>query len=213
MDAAHDLLLSLGPLCPSTNWQPAIRTEASSMSGLIRSLDIVAPYRSRRRRSRSICSGRRCGTTPRRFGRCLSASLPDAFAQAVDDPLGDLIMRYARAGSFTVAALASHYGLGVSIAQEVLGRLNRENKVVSGEFLPGGNAYPNSVKLGFCDASSEPLLLGCEPRSSVSHPAFARFALDWHGITQRRRGLDAFWTLLKDCRAARYRPPSLKTIF
>ena len=116
--------------------------------------------------------------------------LPDAFLEAVDDPLGDLIMRYARTrGPFTVAALASHYGLGVSIAQEVLGRLHRENKVVSGEFLPGGDGL-EWCEVGVLRRIKRTSLARLRAEvQSVSHPAFARFAL----IGMESLSADAGW--------------------
>jgi ATP-dependent helicase Lhr and Lhr-like helicase len=73
------------------------------------------------------------------LGVALPPGVPDAFAEPVPDPLGDLVARYARShGPFTAAAVAQRYGLGVAVTTDALRRLAADGRVAEGEFLPGG---------------------------------------------------------------------------
>lgn len=64
--------------------------------------------------------------------------VPSAFLESVDDPLGELIRRYARThGPFTDSAVAHRFGLGVSVARGVLERLSSSGTLLAGEFRPG----------------------------------------------------------------------------
>jgi ATP-dependent Lhr-like helicase len=64
---------------------------------------------------------------------------PEAFAEPVTDPLGDLAARYARThGPFAAAELAERLGLGVAVASQTLARLSAQGRVLEGEFRPTG---------------------------------------------------------------------------
>ncbi|WP_246004043.1 ATP-dependent helicase [Nocardioides marmoriginsengisoli] len=64
---------------------------------------------------------------------------PEAFTDPVEDPLGDLIGRYARThGPFTTAEVADRLGLGVAVARQNLVRLAAQGRVLEGEFRPAG---------------------------------------------------------------------------
>jgi ATP-dependent Lhr-like helicase len=55
------------------------------------------------------------------------------------DPLGDVVGRYARTHApFTSAQAAAELGLAEAVVGEVLGRLERESRVASGAYQPGG---------------------------------------------------------------------------
>ncbi|HEX4189569.1 MAG TPA: ATP-dependent helicase [Marmoricola sp.] len=65
---------------------------------------------------------------------------PDAFADPVEDPLGDLVARYARThGPFTTADVAQRWGLGVAVARQTLVRLASAGRMLEGEFRPAGS--------------------------------------------------------------------------
>ncbi|GAA4660852.1 DNA glycosylase AlkZ-like family protein [Arthrobacter cryoconiti] len=71
------------------------------------------------------------------LGIPLPMGVPLAFIEPVEDPLGDLISRYARThGPFTAAQVAVHLGLGVAVVQSGLARLAADKRVSEGEFLP-----------------------------------------------------------------------------
>jgi ATP-dependent Lhr-like helicase len=64
---------------------------------------------------------------------------PDVFAEPVDDPLADLVGRFARThGPFTPMDVAARLGLGVAVAQQTLARLGAQGRVLEGEFRPAG---------------------------------------------------------------------------
>ncbi len=64
---------------------------------------------------------------------------PDVFAEPVEDPLADLVARFARShGPFTAADVAHRLGLGVAVAQQTLSRLGAQGRVLEGEFRPAG---------------------------------------------------------------------------
>jgi len=64
---------------------------------------------------------------------------PDAFTEPVEDPLADLVARFARThGPFTPADVADRLGLGVAVAGQALARLAAQGRVLEGEFRPAG---------------------------------------------------------------------------
>lgn len=118
--------------------------------------------------------------------------VPTAFTEPVDDPLADLIGRYARThGPFTVSQVAARLGLGAAIVRQTLQRLEAAGRVVSGEFLPTAGSEGTE----WCDAevlrrlrrrSLARLRHEIEPVEPV---ALARFALSWHGLSTTRNAL------------------------
>ena len=73
------------------------------------------------------------------LGTALPVGIPDAFLEPVDDPLGDLVRRWARThGPFHSADLAAHFGLGIAVVETALHRAATAGRVVAGEFRPGG---------------------------------------------------------------------------
>ncbi len=109
--------------------------------------------------------------------------IPDVFTEPVDDPLGDLVARYARThGPFTVADLATHLGLGAAVARHTLQRLGAQGRVLDGEFRPAGS------ETEWCDAevlrrlrrrSLARLRKEVEP---VDPQALARFLPAWQSV-------------------------------
>jgi ATP-dependent Lhr-like helicase len=72
------------------------------------------------------------------LGVPLPMGVPTAFIEPVDDPVGDLVSRYARThGPFTVQDAASRFGLGTAVVLDALRRLAADRRVVDGEFRPG----------------------------------------------------------------------------
>ena len=118
---------------------------------------------------------------------------PDVFADPVDDPLADLVSRYARShGPFTTDEVAARLGLGVSVVRLTLQRLAAHGRVLDGEFRPSGAGTE------WCDAevlrklrrrSLARLRKEIEP---VEPEALGRFGTAWQHVSDRRglRGLD-----------------------
>jgi ATP-dependent Lhr-like helicase len=71
------------------------------------------------------------------LGVPLPVGVPETFLEPVDDPLGDVLSRYARThGPFRAAEVAVRFGLGVAVVTDRLRRLAADGRVVEGEFLP-----------------------------------------------------------------------------
>jgi ATP-dependent Lhr-like helicase len=65
--------------------------------------------------------------------------VPDVFTEPVEDPLGDLLGRYARThGPFLASEVAERLGLGVAVCHQTLARLSAQGRVLEGEFRPSG---------------------------------------------------------------------------
>lgn len=126
------------------------------------------------------------------LGVALPVGVPEAFTEPIADPLGELLVRYARCrGPFTVEDAAHRFGLGVAVVTAVLERLTGKGQLVQGELRPldagGGSA------LEYCDAevlrrlrraSLARLRAEVEP---VEPAALGRFLPAWHGIGARSR--------------------------
>lgn len=155
------------------------------------------------------------------IGVPLPMGVPLAFIEPVQDPLGDLVSRYARThGPFTASEAAIRLGLGVAVVNTALKRLADDGRVVEGEFRPHAvaeqpaestdstvmslDAPPSSE---WCDAevlrklrrrSLAALRAEVEP---VDTAAYGRFLPAWQNVTapgksrsQALRGLDGIIT-------------------
>ncbi|CAN5656969.1 ATP-dependent helicase [soil metagenome] len=120
---------------------------------------------------------------------------PDVFAEPVEDPLADLVARFARThGPFTTDDVAARLGLGAAVVRHTLQRLSAQGRVMDGEFRPAGTGSE------WCDAevlrklrrrSLARLRKEVEP---VEPAALARFLGAWQHIagavgTSGRSGL------------------------
>jgi len=115
--------------------------------------------------------------------------VPDAFTEPVDDPLADLVSRFARThGPFTVADVSARLALGAAVARQTLQRLGGQGRVLEGEFRPSGSGAE------WCDAevlrmlrrrSLARLRQEVEP---VEPAAMGRFLLAWQHVNRPQRG-------------------------
>jgi ATP-dependent Lhr-like helicase len=117
--------------------------------------------------------------------------LPDAFLQPAEDPLVDLVGRYARRHiPFRQKDVAQRFGLGLGPIRAALTELARVGRIVEGEFLPGQRGRE------WCDAEvlrqlkRRSLARLREQVEPVEQAALGRFLVNWQGISQPRRGLD-----------------------
>jgi ATP-dependent Lhr-like helicase len=133
------------------------------------------------------------------LGAALPVGVPEAFTEPVPDPLGDLVLRYARThGPFPAAECAQRFGLGVAVVTGVLDRLVGAGRLVRGELRPLGHPGDASAGSGpgrahdtgleYCDAevlrrlrraSLARLRAEVEP---VEQRALGRFLPAWQGV-------------------------------
>jgi len=126
------------------------------------------------------------------LGVPLPPGLPDSLLEPVADPLGDLIRRFARThGPFASSEPATRFGLGIVVVDATLARLATTGRIVEGAFRPGGRGreWTDAEVLRMLrHRSLARLRREIEP---VTRGTFGRFLVNWHGIAQPRRGLDA----------------------
>ena len=109
--------------------------------------------------------------------------LPEVFLEGAPDALDQLVARYARGrGPFTTAQANERFGRDV---EQLLQKLERQEKLVRGELRPGG------TEREWCDpdvlrrlrrVSLAALRKEVEPAEQA---AFGRFLPHWHGIDRR----------------------------
>ena len=129
------------------------------------------------------------------LGAPLPVGVPEVFTEPVTDPLGELLVRYARThGPFDPTEPAVRFGLGVAVVRGVLDRLVGSGRLVRGELRPvleQHEAGPGGLE--YCDAevlrrlrrgSLARLRAEVEP---VEPAALGRFLPSWHGIGARIR--------------------------
>jgi ATP-dependent helicase Lhr and Lhr-like helicase len=201
-DALHDLLLALGDLS-----EEEIRMRTSPPDAVERWLQRLV---AERRVIRIPVAGQRRYAAAEDAARLRDAiaippppGLPGAFLEDVRDPLGDLVSRWARThGPFRAEDVAARFGLPIAPIRAALERLAQEDRVVEGEFLPGGRTRE------WCDAE---VLRALKRRSlarlrkeiePVEGAAFARFLLEWQNVTSPRAGLDALLTVVEQVSGA-----------
>jgi ATP-dependent Lhr-like helicase len=133
-------------------------------------------------------------------GVAVPVGVPAAFTDSVDDPLGELLSRYARThGPFTTQDAAARFGLGLRVTADVLGRLAIDGRLIRGEFTDSASAgLPAPAGAGdqWCDAdvlkilrrrSLAALRAQVEP---VSTAAYGRFLPHWQQVGSHNAGID-----------------------
>ncbi|TDD57777.1 Lhr family ATP-dependent helicase, partial [Actinomadura rubrisoli] len=154
------------------------------------------------------------------LGAPLPVGVPEAFLEPVDDPLGDLVSRYARThGPFRPDEVAARFGLGTAVVVETLRRLAAAGRVVEGEFLPV-EAVSGPLTSEWCDTgvlrtlrrrSLARLRAEVEPSPPES---LGRFLPAWHGIVggSRLRGIDALVQAIEQLQGAAVPASALETL-
>jgi len=188
-DAVHDLLLRLGDLSRDeivARSEPGIAAAAiPELISTRRAIEVRIAGEPRLIAVEDAARYRDAIGTP------LPPGLPDALLEAVDDPVSDLVRRYARThGPFISQDVSARLGLGVAVVDGMLARVRATGRVTDGEFRPGGRGRE------WCDAE---VLRSVRQRSlaklrqevePVDAGALGRFLVGWHGLSAPRAGLD-----------------------
>ncbi|MBL9164410.1 MAG: DEAD/DEAH box helicase [Planctomycetaceae bacterium] len=205
-DGVHDLLLHLGDLneeevaarCPE---------DAVALGQLERWLsELTATRRIVRVRiagERRHIAAEEAARYRDALGVALPPGLPEAFLETGDDPLGNLVARYARThGPFRAVEAAARFGLGEAAISPALEALLQRNRLVLGEFLPGGTGRE------WCDAGvlrrlkSKSLARLRKQIEPAPPEALARFLPSWQGIERPRQGLDGLLDVVEQLQGA-----------
>jgi ATP-dependent Lhr-like helicase len=189
-DGVHDLLLRIGDV---TDDELAARSTLEDRTSVVAHLErarrIIRVRVAGQERLAAVEDAARYRDA---LGTPLPQGLPETLLQPVRDPLGDLVLRYARThGPFTADDVAARLGTGRAVIEETLARLAGVGRVVQGEFRPGGTHRE------WCDAD---VLRTLRQRSlarlrhevePVEQEALGRLATTWQGVIKPRFGLDA----------------------
>ncbi|WP_343573816.1 ATP-dependent helicase [Mycobacterium sp.] len=180
-EAVADLLRLLGPL---TAEEVAARAGGADVGGWLEAL-----YAAKRALPVSFAGSswwvpiEDIGRLRDGVGVAVPVGVPASFTEAVADPLGELLSRYARTRApFTTADVAGRFGLGLRVAADVLARLAADGKLVRGEFSTdaAGDEWCDAEVLRILRRRSLAALRAqVEP---VSTSAYARFLPAWHGV-------------------------------
>jgi ATP-dependent helicase Lhr and Lhr-like helicase len=142
------------------------------------------------------------------IGVALPPGLPQVFTEPVEDPLADLVGRYARThGPFTVHGCAARLHVPAERVEATLRHLERIDRVLPGEFRPGASGrewVDTEVLRRLKRRSLAALRREVEP---VEPAVLGRFLPAWHGIrgahgVGRRRGLDALLDVVAQLQGA-----------
>ena len=178
LEDAADLLRMAGPLDP---------TQATTM-GIDDAwlIDLVAAGRAIEvtvAGMRRIAAIEDAGRLRDALGVVLPPGIPDAHLAPVDDPLTDVVARFARThGPFDVVEVADHWGIPVAAIQATVERMVAARALLRGEFRPGARG------IELCDPdvlrrirrrSVAKLRQEIEP---VDISRYAAFLPRWHGI-------------------------------
>jgi ATP-dependent Lhr-like helicase len=132
------------------------------------------------------------------LGVALPPGVPDAFLELTPDPLADLIARYARThGPFISHDVADAFGIGVSVAEQALRRLEGAGRLVSGGFRPdtlGTEWCDREVLRRIRRRSVAALRDELEP---VPAATLSRFLPAWQGLTDPGTGTDATYAAIE----------------
>ena len=209
LDAIHDLLRTVGDLATGE----AIARGATAA--------LLAELETARRAVRVRIAGQErwlaiedSGRVRDALGVALPVGIPEVFTEAVRDPLGDLVSRYARThGPFGPQEVADRLGIGVAVVGTALARLSAAGRVVQGEFRPGGAGAE------WCDAevlralrrrSLAALRREVEP---VPPEALARFIPQWQGVGARgNRGVDGLLRVVEQLAGVPLPASALETL-
>ncbi len=200
-DGIHDLLLRIGDLTRAEiESRSALADTAAAIADLERSGRIVAVQIAGEHRFIAVEDAARYRDA---LGTALPPGIPELLLEAVRDPAGDVALRFARThGPFTVDALRRRFSLGTAIAESLLTRLTESDRLVQGEFRPGGSErewVDADVLRRLRSRSLARLRREVEP---VSPDALGRFLVAWHGVGSVRRGPEALLDAIEQLQGA-----------
>ncbi len=189
-DAVHDMLLGLGDLTDEELLARVLTIEgAEGIRRLVaahRAIDIRIAGEVRYIAIEDVARYRDA------LGIALPSGIPESLLEPVRDPIGDLALRYARTHApFPAAEFGLRYGLTAAAAEAILVRLTSENRLLEGEFRPGGTRREWTDPGVLRQVRRKSLAKLRHEIEPVDQAVLGRFAVTWQGVLRRRRGGDA----------------------
>ncbi|GAB3487467.1 DEAD/DEAH box helicase family protein [Flexivirga lutea] len=152
------------------------------------------------------------------LGVALPAGIPAVFLEPTDDPLGELVVRFARTHApFPATEAAAALGIGRAVAHDTLRRLVTSGRLVEGELRPtelGGGVHG-------IDYADPEVLRTIKRRSLASLRAevepvpaqqLASFLPQWQGVGGGLRGADGLLRAVEQLCGARVPASALETL-
>ncbi len=200
-DGVHDLLLKLGDL---SGEELAARCEnaevAASVAGLIDSRRAVRVRIAGNFRFIPVEYAARYRDA---LGTPLPPGLAEVFLEPSEDPLREILRRYARThGPFTTADISHRYALPAASLEPALRALHGMGKILEGEFRPGGTHREWCDPEVMQQVRRKSLARLRREVEAVEQSTFARFTARWQGVAVRRRGLDALLDTVENLQGA-----------
>ncbi|HSP15555.1 MAG TPA: DEAD/DEAH box helicase [Thermoanaerobaculia bacterium] len=196
-DAIHDLLLRIGDLSQQEIAERSSGAAAvpAAVKELVQARRIIEISVASEKRFIAVEDASRYRDA---LGTPLPQGIPERFLEPVTDPVGDLVLRFARThGPFTPSDVTRRLGLGIAVVSAALERFVERGRLVEGEFRPAG------TQREWCDAE---VLRSIRSRSlaklrkevePVGQPVLARLFTAWQGVTKKRRGLEALLDVIE----------------
>jgi ATP-dependent Lhr-like helicase len=212
-DRLHDMLLRLGDLSfeevtaradagPDGDAASAARTWLDALVAERRAIAVRIAGEER------FVAAEDAGRLRDALGTALPPGLPAAFLEHFPHALREVVSRYARThGPFTAGEAAGRYGVGEAAILGALAELQREGRILEGEFRPGGTSREwcaPDVLASLRRRSLAALRKEVEPAEPA---ALARLLLDWQGVaaaktSTARRGPDALLDVVEQLQGA-----------
>ena len=180
-DGVHDLLRDLGPL---TAQDLEVRTDGLDIPTVLE--DLSAQRRVVEITHAGVARWAAVEDVSRlrdALGVQPPAGIPHVFLEPVDDPLGDVVGRYARThGPFTAGEAADALAVPTAIVETILEQLEAQGRVDVGAFRPGGQGrewIDREVLRRLKRRSLAVLRREIEP---VPFASLAAFNIAWQGV-------------------------------
>ncbi len=202
-DSLHDLLLRIGDLTEA-------EIAARSTSGAINPIDLVVALQEERRAIPLTIAGERrfvavedASRYRDALGTPLPLGLPESLLAPGRDPVGNLVLRYARThGPFTSRAVAERFGFGRAIVEDTLQRLGIAGRVLEGEFRPDGTEREWCEPGVLAQIRRRSLAKLRKQVEAVEPDVLGRLVTSWQGVMRKRRGLDAMLDVVESLEGA-----------
>ena len=138
--------------------------------------------------------------------------IPLPYLDPVEDPLGDVISRYARThGPFGPNDAGARLGLPVGVVEEVLKRLESGGRVASGAYRPGGSGQEWVDLDVLRRLRRRSLAVLRKEVEAVDAEAYGRFLPSWQGVGNRASGPDRLLEVIRQLQGVSMPAESLET--
>ncbi len=200
-DAVHDMLLSIGDLSEDEVLARVFNIAgAEGLQSLVDARRILPVRIAGQPRYIAVEDAARYRDA---LGVPLPVGIPESLLQPAEDPLRNLVLRYARTHApFTPFDVASRYGLADAAVEAMLMRLTADGRLLDGEFRPGGTGreWTDAGVLRMLRRRSlAKLRHEIEP---VDQAVLGRLTTAWQGIVKRRHGADALLDAIEQLQGA-----------